>query len=156
MAVASERVTATAIEATEFPELARSYRVMAVPKIVINDRVEFEGALPEPHFLDAVLRAVSALAGGRRPPSAPARLLFAYGTLMRGYPLHRVLARGAAYLGPGNIRGALLDLGAYPGLVEGRGAVTGEVYRLDASPELLPALDREEGYNFERRRRRIV
>jgi len=58
MAVASERVTATAIEATEFPELARSYRVMAVPKIVINDRVEFEGALPEPQFLDAVLRAV--------------------------------------------------------------------------------------------------
>ena len=41
MAVASERVTATAIEATEFPELSRAYRVMAVPKIVINDRVEF-------------------------------------------------------------------------------------------------------------------
>jgi alkyl hydroperoxide reductase subunit AhpF len=59
MAVASERVTATAIEATEFPDLSRSYRVMAVPKIVINDRVEFEGALPEPQFLDAVLRAVT-------------------------------------------------------------------------------------------------
>ena len=58
MAVASERVTATAIEATEFPELARAYQVMAVPKIVINDRVEFEGALPEAQFLEAVLRAV--------------------------------------------------------------------------------------------------
>ena len=58
MAVASDRVTATAIEATEFPELARTYRVMAVPKIVINDRVEFEGALPEPQFLEAVLRAI--------------------------------------------------------------------------------------------------
>lgn len=58
MAVASERVRATAIEATEFPELSRAYRVMAVPKIVINERVEFEGALPEPQFLDAVLRAV--------------------------------------------------------------------------------------------------
>jgi alkyl hydroperoxide reductase subunit AhpF len=57
MAVASERVTATAIEATEFPDLSRAYRVMAVPKVVINDRVEFEGALPEPQFLDAVLRA---------------------------------------------------------------------------------------------------
>ena len=57
MAVASERVTAVAIEATEFPELSRAYRVMAVPKIVINDRVEFEGALPEPQFLEAVLRA---------------------------------------------------------------------------------------------------
>ena len=59
MAVASDRVTATAIEATEFPDLSRSYRVMAVPKIVINDRVEFEGALPEPQFLAQVLRAVA-------------------------------------------------------------------------------------------------
>jgi hypothetical protein len=59
MAVASERVTATAIESTEFPDLSRAYRVMAVPKIVINDRVEFEGALPEPQFLEAVLRAVA-------------------------------------------------------------------------------------------------
>jgi len=58
MAIASDRVTATAIEATEFPELSRVYRVSAVPKIVINDRVEFEGALPEPQFLEAVLRAV--------------------------------------------------------------------------------------------------
>ena len=59
MAVASERVRATAIEATEFPELSRAYGVMAVPKIVINDRVQFEGALPEPQFLEAVVRAAS-------------------------------------------------------------------------------------------------
>jgi predicted DsbA family dithiol-disulfide isomerase len=58
MAIASDRVTATAIEATEFPEMSQSYRVSAVPKIVINDRVEFEGALPEPQFLDAVLQAL--------------------------------------------------------------------------------------------------
>jgi hypothetical protein len=57
MAVAAERVGAECIEATQFPELSRRYRVMAVPKIVINDRVEFEGALPEQQFLDAVLRA---------------------------------------------------------------------------------------------------
>ena len=61
MAIASERVTAECIEATEFPELSRRYQVMAVPKIVINDRVEFEGALPEPQFLAAVLQA----AGGQ-------------------------------------------------------------------------------------------
>lgn len=59
MAVASDRVIATAIEATEFPELSRAYRVMAVPKVVINDSVEFEGALPEPQFLAAVVRAAS-------------------------------------------------------------------------------------------------
>ena len=60
MAVASDRVRATAIEATEFPDLSRAYRVMAVPKIVINERVQFEGALPEPQFLAAVLEAVDA------------------------------------------------------------------------------------------------
>ena len=58
MAVASDRVTATAIEANEFPDLSQAYGVSGVPKIVINDRVEFMGALPEAHFLDAVLQAV--------------------------------------------------------------------------------------------------
>jgi len=60
MAVASDRVSSTAIEATEFPEMSRAYRVMAVPKIVMNDRVEFEGALPEPEFLSALLKAAAA------------------------------------------------------------------------------------------------
>ena len=101
----------------------------------------------------------------RRGPDAPASprgaftvptdILFAYGTLMRGYALHRALARGATYVGPGQVRGTLLDLGSHPGLVEGRGAVSGEVYRLDA-PELLPAVDRQEGYNFERLRAGVV
>jgi len=59
MAIASPRVTAQCIEANEFPELSQRYRVSAVPKIVINDRVEFEGAVPEPHFVAAVLQAVS-------------------------------------------------------------------------------------------------
>ncbi len=58
MSVASDRVRSTVIEATEFPELSRAYQVMGVPKIVINDRVQFEGALPEHDFLSAVLQAV--------------------------------------------------------------------------------------------------
>jgi len=64
MAVASPRIRAEAIEASEFPELSQRYRVMAVPKVVINDRVEFEGALPEEHFLQAVLQAVDGGAVG--------------------------------------------------------------------------------------------
>jgi alkyl hydroperoxide reductase subunit AhpF len=60
MAVASDLVRATAIEATEFPDLSRAYRVMAVPKVVINERVQFEGALPEREFLAAVLEAAGA------------------------------------------------------------------------------------------------
>jgi predicted DsbA family dithiol-disulfide isomerase len=57
MAIASDKVRAIAIEATEFPELSRAYQVMAVPKIVMNDSVQFEGALPEAQFLEAVVRA---------------------------------------------------------------------------------------------------
>ena len=64
MAIASPRVKAECIEATEFPELSQRYQVMAVPKIVINDRVQFEGALPEKEFLGAVLRAVDGKAEG--------------------------------------------------------------------------------------------
>jgi hypothetical protein len=64
MSVASERVRSTAIEATEFPDLARAYRVMGVPKVVINDRVSFEGAVPEPDFLQAVLRAAAPASAG--------------------------------------------------------------------------------------------
>jgi len=59
MALASPRVRSTAVEAQEFPELAQRYEVSAVPKIVLNERVEFMGAVPEQMFLEAVLAAVS-------------------------------------------------------------------------------------------------
>jgi hypothetical protein len=59
LAVASEAIRGDCVEATEFPELAQRYSVMAVPKIVINERVSFEGALPEPQFVEQVLRAVN-------------------------------------------------------------------------------------------------
>jgi predicted DsbA family dithiol-disulfide isomerase len=60
MSIASDHVRSECVEATEFPELSQRYQVMAVPKIVINDRVEFEGAIPESDFVNAVLQAVSA------------------------------------------------------------------------------------------------
>jgi hypothetical protein len=63
MAIASSRVVAECIEANEFPELSRHYQVMAVPKVVINDTVHFEGALPEGDFLGAVLQAVDGREG---------------------------------------------------------------------------------------------
>src|SRR5260370_495011 len=40
MALASPRVRSTSVEAQEFPELARRYEVSAVPKILLNERVE--------------------------------------------------------------------------------------------------------------------
>jgi hypothetical protein len=58
LAVASEWIRGDCVEATEFPDLTQRYSVMAVPKTVVNERVSFEGALPETQFVDNVLRAV--------------------------------------------------------------------------------------------------
>ena len=58
LAIASPLIRGDCVEANEFPDLAQRYMVMAVPKTVVNDRVSFEGALPETDFVDAVLRAV--------------------------------------------------------------------------------------------------
>jgi predicted DsbA family dithiol-disulfide isomerase len=51
MAFANEHITAFAVEATEFPDLARRYRVTGVPKTVVNDTVEILGALPQDAFV---------------------------------------------------------------------------------------------------------
>lgn len=59
MAIESEHIAADMVEVTEFPHLAERYQVMAVPKVVINDVLSFEGALPEPLFLRHVLLAAS-------------------------------------------------------------------------------------------------
>ena len=74
---------------------------------------------------------------------------------MRGHGLHALLARGSTFLADGSVPGRLLDLGRYPGLVPGRGRVHGELYRLHRV-ELLPVLDREEGYNFVRGRTTVT
>ena len=68
MAIESDRVIADLIEANEFMDLAQQYRVSGVPKIVVNDRIEFVGALSEPRFLEAVLRAVASDPDGAGEP----------------------------------------------------------------------------------------
>ncbi len=55
MAIESPRIKADVIEAAEFPRYARKYHVTGVPKVVINEFVEFDGALPEEMFLEQVL-----------------------------------------------------------------------------------------------------
>jgi len=57
MAFASPNITAVAVEATEFPDLARKYHVSGVPKTVVNDDVEILGALPEDAFVEQALTA---------------------------------------------------------------------------------------------------
>ena len=59
MAMESPHVTADVIEANEFQSLSARYAVQAVPKTVVNDRVEFLGAVPESRFLQEVLAATT-------------------------------------------------------------------------------------------------
>ena len=54
-ALASPRIRAAAIEATEFPALADSLDVWAVPRIVVNGVPQWDGAVPERVFLDRLL-----------------------------------------------------------------------------------------------------
>jgi gamma-glutamylcyclotransferase (GGCT)/AIG2-like uncharacterized protein YtfP len=83
------------------------------------------------------------MAAGADSAPGPDRL-FTYGTLMTGFSRRPLL--GAALLeGPGRIRGSLYHFGEYPGVVlDGRGWVAGELYRVPDLPARLPVLDREE------------
>jgi glutaredoxin-like protein len=58
MAFANPNITAFAVEATEFPDLARRYQVTGVPKTVVNDTndtIEILGALPPDDFVSQAL-----------------------------------------------------------------------------------------------------
>jgi glutaredoxin-like protein len=59
LAYESQLVTADAIEAIEFPYLATKYGVHGVPRTVINDSLDVEGAVPEHVLLDAIKQAVA-------------------------------------------------------------------------------------------------
>jgi glutaredoxin-like protein len=56
-AVENSLIMAEVINANEFPDLAIKYGVMGVPKIVVNEKIEFVGAVPEDIFLEHVLKA---------------------------------------------------------------------------------------------------
>jgi hypothetical protein len=55
MAFVSPNITTYAVEATEFPDLARRFRVSGVPKTVVDEEVEILGALPEEAFVEQAL-----------------------------------------------------------------------------------------------------
>lgn len=58
-AVESDLIKADVIEVGEFPHLGLKYGVMGVPKTVINEKVEFVGALPEDLFLEHIILATA-------------------------------------------------------------------------------------------------
>jgi glutaredoxin-like protein len=51
LAMESELIHADMVEAYEFPQLATRYQVMGVPRTVINDTIQIEGAMPEPMLM---------------------------------------------------------------------------------------------------------
>jgi glutaredoxin-like protein len=55
-ALLNENIYAEMIEATEFPELASQYSVYGVPKTIINEKIEIEGAVPEDFFVSELIR----------------------------------------------------------------------------------------------------
>jgi glutaredoxin-like protein len=58
-AIENSLIKADVIDASEFPQLAVKYSVMGTPKTVINEKIEFIGALPEDLFLEHILLAIS-------------------------------------------------------------------------------------------------
>jgi glutaredoxin-like protein len=63
IAWANPNVTAYAVEATEYPDLARRYRVTGVPKTIVNEQVEILGAVPEDTFVEQTLQGFSGSGG---------------------------------------------------------------------------------------------
>jgi predicted DsbA family dithiol-disulfide isomerase len=55
MAFVNPNITAIAVEATEFPDLARRYQVSGVPKTVVNEEIEILGGLPQDAFIEQAL-----------------------------------------------------------------------------------------------------
>ena len=54
-----ERIIADAVEVSEFPYLAQKYRVVGVPKTVINEEHFIEGAAPEAMLMGKILEAIN-------------------------------------------------------------------------------------------------
>jgi glutaredoxin-like protein len=61
-AIENSMIKSDVVEVAEFPHLAQKYSVMGVPKIVINERTELVGAVPEAQFVAHILQAA-------KPPS---------------------------------------------------------------------------------------
>ncbi len=67
MALDNPNVRADVVEIQEYPLLAKRYMVSGVPKTVINNKVQFVGAVPESMLIDYVLQAVGADAKKEEP-----------------------------------------------------------------------------------------
>lgn len=57
-AFVSDQVRGDMVEAQEFPDLSQRFSVYGVPKTIINDVGEVEGAVPELRFMDQILQVI--------------------------------------------------------------------------------------------------
>ena len=58
LAIESDNVRADAVEAIEFPHLSIKYNVRGVPRTVINETIQIEGAVPEPMLMAQLQEAL--------------------------------------------------------------------------------------------------
>ena len=58
LAMESDWIRADMVEATEFPHLANKYQVYGVPRTVINETIHVEGAVPEPMFVEELMKVM--------------------------------------------------------------------------------------------------
>ncbi len=56
-AIENDLITAAMVEATEFPDLAKKYNVLGVPRTIFNETISLEGSAPEQLFVDKLLEA---------------------------------------------------------------------------------------------------
>ena len=55
-ALASPRISVAAVEATEFSAAADRHGIVSVPSVVVDGRLAWAGHVPEPVFLERLLR----------------------------------------------------------------------------------------------------
>ena len=55
MAAENPQITASIVEASEYPDLVTQYNVSGVPQTVVNDRNTILGAMPEASFVAQAL-----------------------------------------------------------------------------------------------------
>ena len=60
LALASDLVTADCVEATEFPHLSNRYNVYGVPRTIINEVIQVEGAVPEKMLVSELMQVLDA------------------------------------------------------------------------------------------------
>ena len=60
LAMASDLITASMVEANEFPHLSHKYQVYGVPRTVIEEVIHVEGAVPEAMLVEELMKVLDA------------------------------------------------------------------------------------------------